>query len=404
MWLNQKRPSEIIRLVKRSHKWFYKWLNRFRQFGWPGLREQSRKPQTVSSQSSPALRQLVLRLRKKAERRGVGLIGAQALQDEIRRERLAPHIPSRATINRWLREEGLLASPAAAEKKVYYPACHLPPGYVRQAMDWISRDLPGGKEKVFAFHTLDFGTRALAQTLSRDKSGESLHRHALEVWQSIGIPDILQMDNDGAFNGGGRTPRRFGAFIRLCLWLGIEPLFTPPGEPDRNGEIEQLNGLWVRSFWKRSRFKSWSDVWRKRTRFTTWYGEKYHPPALGGRTVAQAGRGQKRTRLTTKQVAALPKGKLPITAGRVHFMRRVSASGEIKLLNETWKVSRSLRRQYVWATITTDQQRLDIYHRHSERSAARLVKTYAYPLSEKVSRLSGEYRRHARRPAVLPML
>ncbi|HEX4946827.1 MAG TPA: hypothetical protein VFZ34_09195 [Blastocatellia bacterium] len=271
-------------------------------------------------------------------------------------------------------------------------------------MDWISRDLPGGKEKVFAFHTMDLATRALAQTLSRDKSGASLHGHALEVWQTIGLPDLLQMDNDAAFTGGGRTPRRFGAFLRLCLWLGIEPLFTPPGEPDRNGEIEQLNGLWVRSFWQRNRFPSWRDVWRKRTRFTLWYDEQYHPPVLGGRTVAQARRGQQRIRLTAKQAAALPAGKLPITAGRVHFMRRVSARGEIKLLNESWQVSRSLRGQYVWATITTQQQRLDIYHRHSERAAARLVKTYAYPLAEKVFPLSDEYRRHARRPPVLPML
>ena len=145
---------------------------------------------------------------------------------------MLPKPPSLTTIHRWLKEAELLASPSPAPADVYYPHWRLPPGYVGHAMDWTARFLEGG-EKIFAFHTLDLETHALAQTLRRDKTGKSLHGHVLEAWQRIGLADFLQLDNDAAFNGGGKTPRRIGVFVRLALFLGIELIFTPPAEPKR---------------------------------------------------------------------------------------------------------------------------------------------------------------------------
>src|SRR5438067_38958 len=85
MWLNKKRPCDIIRRLVRSHKCFYKWLDRFKKVGWPGLADQSRQPHT-SAQSYPvSARQLVVRLRRRAQQRKVGLIGARALRSEIKR-------------------------------------------------------------------------------------------------------------------------------------------------------------------------------------------------------------------------------------------------------------------------------------------------------------------------------
>lgn len=402
LWLNHKRPCDIIRQLSRSHKWFYKWLNRFKQHSWPGLADQSRRPHTSSPGHPSSARQLVVRLRRQAEKRKVGLIGARALHSQIRHQHLLPQTPSVRSINRWLKAAGLRPSPPAAPKKVYYPHGRWPDGYVGHALDWTERFLAGG-EKLFAFHTLDLQTRALAQTLTRDKSGASLRQHVLEVWQTLGLPDWLQLDNDAAFNGGGRTPRRFGAFVRLCLWLGIELIFIPPAEAARNGEVEWVNHLWATSFWERDHFRSFNDLSRKRHRFLQWYRQEYYQAALGDRTAAQALRGQRRTRLTAKQVRALP-DQLPITAGRVHFIRRVSESGEIKLLSETWQVSRSLAHQYVWATVITQAQRLEIYHRRSARAAPRLIKTFAYQLPEVVAPLGEEFRRHPRRVPVRSLL
>ena len=109
-------------------------------------------------------------------------------------------------------------------------------------MDWTARYLPGGG-KVFIFHTLDLQTRALTQTLRCDKSSATVREHALATWQQLGLPSGLQMDNDAAFSGGYKVVRVFGAFVRLCLYVGIEPIFLPVGEPKRNGVIERLRGV-----------------------------------------------------------------------------------------------------------------------------------------------------------------
>lgn len=241
------------------------------------------------------------------------------------------------------------------------------------------------------------------QTLTTDKTGASLLRHVLEVWQKLGLPDFLQLDNDAAFNGGGKTPRRIGVFVRLALFLGIELIFTPPAEPKRNGVIERVNGLWGESFWDRNHFRSLTDLRRKSHRFIEWYEHRYFPQSLDGKTVGQACRGQKRIRLTAPQVRTLPEA-LPITQGRIHFIRRVSAAGEIRLLNETWKVSKSLAHRYVWATVITYAYRLEIYHRRSQRAAPRLIKSFDYQLPEVRVPLRPEYRRHTRRCPIWALL
>jgi hypothetical protein len=56
-------------------------------------------------------------------------------------------------------------------------------------------------------------------------------------------------------------------------------------------------------------------------------------------------------------------------------------------------VGKRLAHQYVWATVSTHAQRLEIQQRCSERGAARLVKTYEYTIAEGVRRVRPEYRR-----------
>jgi hypothetical protein len=84
---------------------------------------------------------------------------------------------------------------------------------------------------------------------------------------------------------------------------------------------------------------------------------------------------------------------LPITAGRVHFIRRVSAEGEISFWGERWQVSRRLAHQYVWATVVSHCQRLEVYHRRSEHETVRLIKRYPYEIAGPVRQLRAEFKR-----------
>lgn len=391
---------EILQGIARSSSWLHKWQERFAQFGWPGLRSQARRSQRLAGRYAARTRRLVVQARRRLVNRTVGLIGAKAIQQELRTAQLLRRIPSLSTSRRILHEYGLIKTPRPAPQ-AYFPQPTPTVHYVLHAMDWTARYLEGGP-KVFAFHTIDLQTHAIAQTLSTDKTALMVREHALQAWQTLGLPDGLQMDNDSAFTGGGKAPRRFGDFVRLCLSLGIEPLFLPVGEPKRNGVVERLNGLWSRAFWNRRHFRSVAQVKRASPDFTAWYEHHYFPPALNGLLPGQARRQDRRPRLTAKDIRALPDA-LPLTAGHIHFLRRVEADGMIRVLNEPWKVDKRLAGQYVWATVVTHKRRLEIYHWRRAREGARLVKVLRYAIHGPVALLNPRFTRRERRRRISTM-
>ncbi|MCA1604992.1 MAG: integrase core domain-containing protein, partial [Acidobacteria bacterium] len=381
LWLQGLNRRDILARISRSCAWLCKWQKRFTEIGWAGLRSHSRQPHHLASRYDARTRRLVRQARQRLVKRKVGLIGPQAVQDELRAAHLVRPIPSVSTIRRIL-HEGRLIKTARPPSDVYFPQPCVTTCYVLHAMDWTARYLEGGP-KVFAFHTLDLETHACQQTISTDKTSRTTRQHALQAWQTLGLPDGLQMDNDAAFCGGYKTPRVFGEFVRLCLYVGIEPTFLPVGEPKRNGIIERLNGLWSQTFWKRTRFASVAHVKRASPRFETWYAQRYQVPSLNRQTPAQAQAKVHRVYLTEQDIAGLPT-ELPITAGRVHFIRCVSEHGAISLLNEIWHIDKRLAGQYIWATIVTHTRQLKIYHRRTQPEPMRLIKEYRYEITESV--------------------
>jgi putative transposase len=385
------RPCEILKQIPRGRTWLYKWQHQFARGGWESLKGEVCRPTTVPHAYTPQARAVVRRVRRSLQHRPVGLVGARAIQRELQTHALLHPVPALATIKRGLKQAGLLKATPPPPPAIHYPAPQAADGLVLHVMDWTGRYLEGGA-KVFVFHTGDTQTQALAQTLREDKTAASLHHHVHQVWQTLGLPHGLLLDNDSACTGGERAPRRFGTFVRLCLYVGIELIFIPPGEPKRNGVVESLHGLWARSFGNRAHFGSFADVCRKSPHFLQWYMHAYTPPAWDGRTPAQAHRSVKRHRLTAAQRKALP-AVVPLTAGRLHFIRRVTPEGTIHLLGEPWKVGRRFTHPYVWATIITHRQRLEIHHQRSAQSKIRLVKTFPYPIAEPIHSLRPEYQR-----------
>ena len=396
-----KSPVEILARLPRSRAWLFKWKQRFEEHGWQALDSLSKAPHHSSHGYRPEVVRLVVQTRRRMEKSTVGLISARALQQELLRQRRLTTVPSQTTIKRWLHEAGVLGQSQTAASVAYYPG--LPPQAtaVTFSFDWISRYLTGG-EKVFVFHTLDLQTRALAQTIRADKSTDSACDHLLRACVDLGLPDFLRLDNDAAFTGLGRHGRQFGQFVRTALYFGIELLFIPPGEPKRNHDVERINGLWAGSFREKDHFNSSAQLRRKSPKFLTWY-QTYDPPALDGLTVGEATREHPRHHLPERQIVELP-NELPLTAGRLHFTRPVSAGGEIQILKEPWKVSRSLAGQYVLATLDLRRQELLIYHRRSTRADAHLIRQYEYEVDEPIKPLLLEYRRRGRRPDMLTII
>jgi putative transposase len=331
------------------------------------------------------------------------LIGPRAIQREIRRGGLLPkdQRPSGSTIQRILRAAHLTPH-AQASRTRYHPHPTPTIGYIIQAMDWTARYLEGG-EKVYAFHSLDLAIHDLYQTVSDNKQSATAEIHALKTWEKCGVPHALLIDNDAVWRGSLKATRYFSRFMRLALWLGIELIFIPVGEPEFNGTLERVNGLWNQQFWNLHHFESRMQVERMSPQFVEWYRTVYEPPSLDEHTPAEMRRHVNRVRLTHTQRQTIPE-RLPLTEGRLHFIRCVDEQGDIELLHETWHVDKRLAGEYVWATLTLHEQRLRIYHRRSAHESVCLRKSFHYTLDEAVVPLQSQFKRFLRRRNMFTML
>ncbi len=390
LWLKGIPTHELLRRVQRSCAWLSKWLQRFQLHGRRGLQSRSRQPRHRPGAYSRQIVRLIVQTRRRLARQRVGLIGPRAIRRELRPLDLGPRTPSLTTIKRVLHAQGLSTPPANAPP-AYCPAPEIILNGPLHAIDWTCRYLERGP-KVYALHTLNVRTRACTQTIAGDKRYGTLLTHVLHTWKTLGLPHFLQLDNDAVFNGGYKAPRIFGQFVRLCLVLGIELIFLPVAEPEHNGAIEQLNRLWSYAFFDKRHFNSIRHVQRARPEFVRWYLTGYAPPKLGEQTPQQAQRTEPRRCLTQRQIGQLP-AVLPITAGRIHFIRRVAPDGTVSLFNETWPVNRRLAGRYVWATLTTHTRRLAIWYQRSRDAEWRLLKSFSYAIPQTVARLDPQYAR-----------
>jgi putative transposase len=388
MRMQGSTQQEILARVHRGRAWLSKWQTRFEQQGVSGLHSRSRRPTHTPTIYSSRIRQLIVQTRRRLVKRKVGLIGARAIRRELRKVVGGKSLPSLSTIKRVLRKRGMIAR-ASQPRRVYFPKPLQVLSGRLHALDWTCRYLEEGP-KVYAFHTLNLHTRACTQTIATDKSYETVRAHSLHTWKTLGIPQFLQLDNDAAFCGGYKTPRIFGQFVRLCLYLGIELIFLPIAQPECNGEVEELNGLWGHAFWERRHFTSFAQVCRTSPTFTQWYMTEYVPPFLIDDTPKQAQGRETLHRLTAKHVSHLP-DPLPITAGRIHFIRQVKPDGTITVLNESWKVGKRLAGKYVWTTLLTHCRRLEIWYQRSAHHPWRLLKNCVYDISETVARPKLEF-------------
>jgi hypothetical protein len=155
--------------------------------------------------------------------------------------------------------------------------------------------------------------------------------------------------------------------------------------------------LWLKQFWTRQRFASVAEVRRAVPGFRTWYLQHYFPPALDGRTPRQVQQTAQLRRLAPALHRAIPAGRLPLTTGRIHFLRKVTGDGQLRLLNEAWPVGLKLAGEYVRATLNLTEQRLTIWRQANADSPWKLLKTRGFRLKEPVYDLLPAFRHNRTR-------
>jgi hypothetical protein len=395
--LQGERRIDICHALQRSRRWFSKWWAEYQRNPQSDFAAHARAPRTSPQQLPRYVSHAVVAVRQVLEAAATpetrdGLIGRRAIQGELQRLGVTP-VPRVATSQRILAAAGLTQPRGVASDAAYSPwpvawevnAIHAP--------DIITRHGRGGEE-IDNFHTIDHYSHAVHLPQHGDKTSATACTHLVHGWTHLGLPLVQQFDNDGAFCGGHTHPHVLGQGVRWCLFCGIEVLFTPVHDPQRNYQSETFHSLWEAAFWSRPHFHNLAHVKAEVPLFLHWSHPRYRPPGLDGKTPAQMRRGHALRPLTAALRRLIPPGRLPLSAGRIHMMRQVTSAGTIALRNETWPVGPKWIGEYVRATIDTARQTLTLWHQAAPAAPWGLLKTRRFWLKETVHDLLPAFRRN----------
>jgi hypothetical protein len=315
-WVTRARDSETTEVD---------WTDRA-----PGARRSLRR-------TSASMEQRILRLRRDLrERSDLGEYGAAAIRRALETQRASSPklqklpVPSLRTIGRILERHGALDGRRRMRRTA-------PP------RGWYLSDLATGEVELDSFDIVEdlvirggvdvnvltgislHGGLAAAWPRSQITAKNTVDS-LVEHWREFGLPGYAKFDNDTVFQGAHQWPDSFGRVTRLCLGLGVTPVFAPPRETGFQADIESFNGRWQAKVWRRFEFADLKEVAAQSDRFLA---------ALRDRVSARIGEAPSRIPFPERWRIDL---QTPLR-GQVIFLRRTDARGSVKVLGHSWTTS-----------------------------------------------------------------
>lgn len=359
--------TRICRSLGQSRQWLYKWLQRRQELS------QDCSPKRAHNRTPIEIEEMVIEARRKLQNTKYAQIGVNAINRELYLQGLSP-LPA-STVKRILKRGGLQRKklPYVPKGKAYPKPEALCVNNIHQA-DIVGPRYIKAHGRFYSLNVMDITTHRITINPSRRKDDGSIAEGLIDTWKKLGIPDFLQMDNELSFRGSNRYPHSLGLVLRLCLSLGIQPVFIPRGEPWRNGEVESFQDTFDKAFFRSQLFPSFKELCLEAPRFEDYHNEHYLYSCLKGKTPNQALREDSVGVALLPGSFRLPKRQIPIEDGYIHFFRFIRSDRKLDIFGEKFTVSKNLVYEYVKATICTEAHILQV--RHDDQ----LVEAFPYPL------------------------
>jgi hypothetical protein len=313
-----------------------------------------RPPVPRTTRRTPAdIEDLILDLRRQlAEQSDLGHGGAQAIFEALLERGTTP-LPSIRTIGRVLRRRGALDGKRRVRRPPPPPGWYLPDVAARQAeLDSIDivegLAIKGGPYlevlNAVSLHGGLVGSWPHEGAVTAAWAVEALIEH----WRGVGLPRYAQFDNDTIFTGPHTRRDTIGRVMRLCLGLGVVPVFVPPRETGFQAMIEGYNGLWQAKVWARFTFTAPAGVREQSDRFVA---------------AVRARRSERIDTAPARRAFPAP-WRLDLQShprGRIVFVRRTGAVGAVRLLERSHAVDPRWANRLVRAEFDLDAGKIRVY-------------------------------------------
>jgi hypothetical protein len=331
------------------------------------------KPGRAWNRTAFAMEQRIATLRGELRESVLGEHGARAIRAVLVTESPGA-VPSVASINRVLSRLGLQDMARRTRRPAPPKGWYLPTVVAGQAeldcFDFIVelRFADGPLVDILTAKSLH---GSLTDAWVTQRTTTSTLPLLLERWQRDGRPAYAQFDNDNVFQGPKQHAHAVGRISRLCLQLGVIPVFVPPLEHGMQNTIESFNGLWQAKVWGRHYLTSVDDLQAHSDRYIA---------AHRARTQALAEAAPRR-RTMPAHFEFNPQAPLH---GQMIFIRRTDETGHAQLLGQRFAVSPHWLHRLVRCEVNFDHNQIRCFalRRHTPAEQP-LLKTIPYQRSTK---------------------
>jgi hypothetical protein len=289
---------------------------------------------------------LVIETRRELAASVLGESGALAIRQALV-DRGQQGLPAVRTIGRILERHGLLDG----RRRMRRPA---PP------RGWYLPELAAGRVELDSFDAI-VGLRLFGGAAVEVLTAMSIHgglagawptgsvvspfvtERLLEHWRLVGLPGYAQFDNDTRFLGSHARPDVLGPVPRLCLALGVTPVFAPIREHGFQASIEAFNGRWQARVWKRSFELDLTGLIELSDGYIAVHRSRH---AVRIEAAPERARFQ------------LPPPRPGPPSGRLIFIRRTTIAGRADILGRHYDVDRHWPHRLVRAELDLDARRI----------------------------------------------
>jgi hypothetical protein len=280
--------------------------------------------------------------------------------------------PAIRTIHRILERRGVLDAQRRIRRPAPPPGWHLPDVAAGRAeldsFDFVEGLIIQGGLHVEVLNGISLHGGLIGSWPGAIFTAAATMATLLTHWQAVGLPAYAQFDNDTRFQGPHQHGDVVSRVMRLCLSLGVTPVFAPPREHGFQNAVENVNGRWQQKVWSRFHHESLTAL-----------------RACSDRFVAAT-----RQRRASRLAAAPPRPAIPPTwrldlqsrpRGRVVFLRRTNEMGAVTVLGHTYPVDSFWPHRLVRCDVDLDAGRTRFYRLRRRQPADQpLIRETRYEL------------------------
>ena len=307
----------------------------------------------ASSRTDPAIEDLVLTVRTELEQTSdLGFHGAAAIYEALKRLKI-DSLPSVRTINRILERRGVRDGQKSARRPPPRLGWYLPEVASKQqeldSFDVVEGLVIKGGPQIEVLNGVSVhGGLAASWPMEASVTAKIVVESLVEHWRQFGLPGYAQFDNGTIFQGPHSHPDVVGRVSRLCLSLGVVPVFVVPREFGFQVTIEGSNGTRQAKVWARFEHRSLWGLQGRSQRYVAAL-RRHRADRIESAPRRRAFPARWRLNLQSRP------------RGRIVYLRRTDASGVVEVLGRGFEVDRHWLHRLVRVEVDLDQDKIRFY-------------------------------------------